>query len=76
MTIVQLGQQLYQMTERFSVVVGSYSGGARFDTRKENRICDWSFRRFPQSLAANDIIVPRVGHDRFLPNPFQFIIHR
>jgi hypothetical protein len=32
-------------------------------------------RYFPQSLQTNAGIVTRLGHDRFLPNPFQFIIH-
>jgi hypothetical protein len=31
----------------------------------------WGFRDFPQSLQAS----ARIGHDRFLPTPFQFIIH-
>jgi hypothetical protein len=34
------------------------------------------FRGIPQSLWANIALVPRSGHDRFLPNPFQFISHR
>jgi hypothetical protein len=32
------------------------------------------FVRFPLSLQANAEIVPRLRHDRFLPDPFQFII--
>jgi hypothetical protein len=32
-------------------------------------------RGFPQSLKANAGIVPQTGHDRFLPDPSQFIIH-
>jgi hypothetical protein len=32
-------------------------------------------RGFLQSLQTNAGIVPRLGHNRFLPNPFQFIIH-
>jgi hypothetical protein len=27
------------------------------------------FRDFPQSLEANPEIIPRSGHNRFLPNP-------
>jgi hypothetical protein len=30
---------------------------------------------FTQSLQANFVIVPKLGHDHFLPYPFQFIIH-
>jgi hypothetical protein len=33
------------------------------------------FRGFPQSLRPNSGIVSRLGHDRFLPNPFQFTYH-
>jgi hypothetical protein len=29
---------------------------------------------FPQSLQANAKIVPPLGHDRFLPSSFQFVI--
>jgi hypothetical protein len=32
---------------------------------------DWSRGGFLQSLRANVGIVPRLGHSRFLPNPFQ-----
>jgi hypothetical protein len=34
-----------------------------------------SFHGSPQSFQANYGIVHRVGHDRFLPNPFKFIYH-
>jgi hypothetical protein len=30
---------------------------------------------FPQFFHANDGIVPRLSHCRFLPNSFQFIVH-
>jgi hypothetical protein len=29
----------------------------------------------PQSLQTNSTIIPRLGHDRFLPNAFHFTIH-
>jgi hypothetical protein len=32
------------------------------------------FRGFPQSFQANSRVVYRLGHHRFLPNPFQFSI--
>jgi hypothetical protein len=35
--------------------------------------CDWSCRGSSQSLQANAWIVLRIGHDRFLPDPFQFV---
>jgi hypothetical protein len=34
------------------------------------------FCGIPQSLQANDRIVPWLNHECFLPNPFQFIIHQ
>jgi hypothetical protein len=34
-------------------------------------LCD-----LPQSLQANAVIIPRIGHEYFLPNPFQLVIHR
>jgi hypothetical protein len=40
------------------------------DSRCPNR----GFRCFPKSLQANIEIVPWLGQDRFLPNPFQLII--
>jgi hypothetical protein len=32
------------------------------------------FRSFPQPLQANAGIALKLGHDRFLPNPFQFTL--
>jgi hypothetical protein len=34
------------------------------------------FRRFPHFFQVILIAVPRLGQDHFLPDPFQFIIHR
>jgi hypothetical protein len=34
------------------------------------------FLRFLQSLQPNAIIIPKSGRHPFLPNPFQFVIHR
>jgi hypothetical protein len=33
------------------------------------------FREFPESLQANTGVILRLGHNRILPNPFQFTIH-
>jgi hypothetical protein len=33
------------------------------------------FSGFPQSIKANARIIPQSGHDNFLPNAFQSIIH-
>jgi hypothetical protein len=49
-----------------------YSGGAQFDFQSEHRL----FRGLPQSLQSNSRIVPGLGPDRFLLNPFQFIVHQ
>jgi hypothetical protein len=35
-----------------------------------------AFRSFPYSADATEGILPRLGHDRFLRNPFQSIIHQ
>jgi hypothetical protein len=40
------------------------------------RCSDDTFHDVPQSLQTNSGIVPRLGHSRFLPSPFQFIIIR
>jgi hypothetical protein len=37
---------------------------------------DTGFRGFPQSIQANSGILPRLFHNCFLPDPFQFISHR
>jgi hypothetical protein len=34
------------------------------------------FGDFPQSFKANVGLVPRFGHNRFLPNLFQIVIHQ
>jgi hypothetical protein len=36
---------------------------------------DLGFCGFPQSLQANAGIDLKLGHDHFLPHPFQFIVH-
>jgi hypothetical protein len=52
-----------------------YSGGPGFKSQYGDWLTD-VFRGFPQFLLANAGIVPsKLGYDRFLPNPFQFIIH-
>jgi hypothetical protein len=33
------------------------------------------FRAVPQSLQANEGIMPQMDHDRFLPQSYQFINH-
>jgi hypothetical protein len=33
------------------------------------------FRGIPQCLQENSDLMPRIDHDRFLPNHYQFIIH-
>jgi hypothetical protein len=35
-----------------------------------------AFHRFPQSTQANSWIIPRFGHERFLLNHFQFVLHQ
>jgi hypothetical protein len=56
--------------------VDSHLGGARFESREKYQIIIIvNFRGFSQSLQENTGIVPRLGHNRFFPNPFQFIRH-
>jgi hypothetical protein len=66
-------------TERRGLVVNtatSYLGSAGFKSRPGDRISSLIFfRSFPQFLQANAGRVPKIGHGRFLPNPFEFIIH-
>jgi hypothetical protein len=45
----------------------------KVEAEKLNRLLFYCFPH--QSLQANDRAVPHLGHDCFLPNPFQFIIH-
>jgi hypothetical protein len=49
-----------------------YSGSVWFKS-----LLSWQrfFCCFSQPLQSNDGIVPRIIYDRFLPNPFQIIIH-
>lgn len=54
----------------------SYSGGARFEDPTGHLLSLLRFFViFPQYLHANSLRVPRLGEDRFLPDPFHFIIH-
>jgi hypothetical protein len=53
----------------------SFLEGAGFDSRTEHRLSSQRFRGFRRFLQPNSRIVPRLGHELFLPNPFQFIIH-
>jgi hypothetical protein len=48
---------------------------AQFESWPGHRLSWQVFRRFTQSLQKNSGIVPRFGHDRFLPSPLQFIYH-
>jgi hypothetical protein len=52
----------------------SYPGGPRFKSRVGNRV-SWGCSCFPNSLKENAGIIPKVGHDRLLLNPFHFFIY-
>jgi hypothetical protein len=71
----------YQLsfTERRSLAVNtpaSYLGDPRLKTRPGNRVSWLSFHDFPLSLQANGRYrTLKLSHDRFLLNPFQFIVH-
>jgi hypothetical protein len=49
-----------------------YSVGTRFESRQRHSILTKDFSDYPLGNAS---IVPRLGSDHFLPNPFQFIIY-
>jgi hypothetical protein len=51
-----------------------HSGGFGWSLGRDTMYED--FRGFLQPLQANAEIICRLGHDRFLPNPFQFVIHQ
>jgi hypothetical protein len=53
---------VYQTTRRIREVFGSNFGR------------DADLRGFPQLLEPDGGIAPRLGHDCFLPNPFQFTL--
>jgi hypothetical protein len=53
--------------------VDFYSEGAVFESRLGYRLSWEVFRGFPQSLQAYVGILPLLGQDRFLPNPFPLI---
>jgi hypothetical protein len=42
---------------------------------KDTDILSEVFHAFPQFFQANVVMIPQLGHDCFLPNPFQFINH-
>jgi hypothetical protein len=48
-------------------------GSARFESLPDTFYLE-NFRGFLQSHRSNSGIVPELGHGRFLPNPFQFVI--
>jgi hypothetical protein len=58
-----------------SNVLDSYSGSARFESRLGHRLSLQVFHGVPQSFQTNSDIATGLGHDCFLPNPVQFIIH-
>jgi hypothetical protein len=49
----------------------SYPGGAQIESRPGHVLSWLRFLCFPQPLEAIPGIVPLLGHDCFLPNPFQ-----
>jgi hypothetical protein len=67
-------------TERRGRVVNSpasYSEGPGFKSRPRRPVMQIEVSRgFPQSLQTNSGLCLKLGHDRFLPNPFPFIIIR
>jgi hypothetical protein len=52
-----------------------WAGGARFESQLGHRLFWLEVCGSPQSLLADPKITPTLCHDRFLPHPFQLIIH-
>jgi hypothetical protein len=50
-------------------------GGARFESQPGHRYPDEGFYGSLEPLQENSGVVSQLVHDRFLPNPFRFIIH-
>jgi hypothetical protein len=66
------------ITERIARVVNtpaSYSGGPRFNSRSGNRLSRLRFSWFSSVPPGKCWQCHNLGHDRFFPNPLQFIIH-
>jgi hypothetical protein len=57
---------------RDSIALDSHSGGTRVESQSECRLSWQDFRGISQSTLTNAWIIPLLGHDHFLPNPFQF----
>jgi hypothetical protein len=51
------------------------SGGVWFESEPEHQL-SWHVLFISHSLQAKARILPQLGHDHSLPNPFQFIIHQ
>jgi hypothetical protein len=71
--IIYLNILPLKCTERVGEAVSLYT---RFREALGSNLAILSeaFRSFPHSLQANARIVPQLGHDCFLPNPFDFAI--
>jgi hypothetical protein len=57
------------------VALDLYSGCTRFEIRPGHQVNWVRFIVFSQSLQESTGIVPQLGHNRFFPNPFQYIWH-
>jgi hypothetical protein len=70
------GSKILHRTESFrDNAVDLYFKGARFDSQLRHRLHQLRFFVSIHCLQVNSGAVPSLGHDHFLPNPFQFINH-
>lgn len=65
----------YHQTERVSIYITLFTSIRDVFGSNFGRGTQWLgiIRSFPQSLQENYKLIPWLGNDRFLPNPFQFI---
>jgi hypothetical protein len=57
-------------------LLDSHSRGIQFGSRTRYRLYWQMFCGFPQTFKGSTGIIPLVGHDQILPNPYQFSNHR
>jgi hypothetical protein len=68
---------LYRMEWRSGEVLDSYSGSCRFIFRPGHRLSEiGGFMVFLSSSRQIRVVLPRLDHYPFLPNPFQFVTHQ
>lgn len=76
--VAHMGQLRNEYKWRVIVAVTLYARIREVHGSKPGQVTccsEWGFRGSPQTLQANKWIVPRLGRDSVLPDPFKFIIY-